>query len=375
MDHGIERICPIYEYHPRGSWDSFTARGRLAIAQALLEGSIDITSDLIEIVYACTLCGACHEICVIHFPVVMGVSKIDELDQVKVFEALRAEIFKRKPDLLLEPHKQITYRIRAHHNPYGEPHDKRFAWLDIDIYLPSRGEIVYFVGCTSPYRNSEICKSTIKILSKAGVTPAIIDEWCCGSILLRTGQWDYVNDLVKHNLEELKKAGAKKIVTTCAGCYRTLKLDYPELLEGKWDFEVLHVTELLKDLIDNGKLVFQGKFEGKVTYHDPCHLGRHAGVFDAPRDVIRSIPGIEFIEMKPTRQYAMCCGGGGGLKSVFNEIAVKIGVNIVKKAKDIGVKALLSACPFCKRNLTDAIRKSSIDLELYDITELIAKVI
>ncbi len=374
VDRGIEKICPIYEYHPRGSWDCFTSRGRLAIAQALLEGGIDVTKDLVEIIYSCTTCGACHEICVIHFPVVMGVSKVDELDQVKVFEAMRAEIYKRRPDLLLEPHKRVAERIKSDRNPYGEPHDRRFAWLPSDVRLPSRGDVVYFAGCTSPYRHPEICESTIKILGKAGVLPAIIDEWCCGSVLLRTGQWDYVEELARHNLEELRKAGAKKVVASCAGCYRALKLDYPELLGSEWDLEVLHVTELLKDLIDNGKLVLQGKFEEKVTYHDPCHLGRHAGVFDAPRDVIKSVPGIEFVEMRPTRQYAMCCGGGGGLKSGFNELAVKIGIGIVRRAEETGAKILLSACPFCKRNLVDAIEEAGSDLKFYDITELLAKV-
>ncbi|MCS7140511.1 MAG: heterodisulfide reductase-related iron-sulfur binding cluster [Nitrososphaerota archaeon] len=374
-DQGIQKICPIYEYHPKGPWEFFTARGRLAIAQGLLEGEIDVTRDLVEIIYSCTTCGACHEICVIHFPVVMKVSSVDELDQVKVFEAMRAEVFKRAPEMLLEPHRRIAERISTHRNPYGEPHEKRFTWLPAVYSLPKQGGIVYFTGCTSPYRHPEICESTIKVLNKAGITPAIIDEWCCGSVLLRTGQWDYVKTLAEHNLEELKRSKAKKIIASCAGCYRTLKLDYPELLGSKWDFEVLHVTELIWDLIERGRLSISGRLNQKVTYHDPCHLGRHGGVYDPPRNIIESIPGIEFVEMKPTKQYAICCGGGGGVKSGFNELALRIGLTTVNRAKETDADILISACPFCKRNIVEAIELSRADIKFHDITEVLAKVV
>jgi len=374
-DHGINKVCPVYEYHPKGPWEFFTARGRLAIAQGLLEGEIDVTKDLVEIIYSCTTCGACHEVCVIHFPVVMGVSKTDELDQVRVFEAMRAEVFKRRPDMLLEPHRRIAERVATQRNPYGEPHDQRFEWLSDTYRLAKQGETVYFVGCTSAYRHPEIARSTIRVLSKAGLVPAIIDEWCCGSTLLRTGQWDYVEELAKHNLEELKKAGARKVVVSCAGCYRTLKLDYPEILGSKWDFEILHATELMWELIEEGRLKIAKSLNQKVTYHDPCHLGRHAGVYDPPRDIIKSIPGVEFVELTPTRQYAMCCGGGGGVKSGFNELALRIGIAAVKRAEGTGAKILLSACPFCKRNLVEAIEACKAGIEFYDITEVLAKLV
>ncbi|MDI9619606.1 MAG: (Fe-S)-binding protein [Candidatus Nezhaarchaeota archaeon] len=375
LERGINKVCPIYEYHPSGPWEFFTAKGRLAMAQALLEGSIDVTKDLVDLVYSCTTCGACHEVCVIHFPVVMGVSSVDELDQVRVFEAMRAEIYKRRPDLLVEPHRRVAERTRAQKNPYGEPHAKRFAWLPSGYNLSGRGEVAYFAGCTSPYRHPEICESTIKVLSRAGLSPAIIDEWCCGSVLLRTGQWDYVEELAKHNLEELRKSKAKKVVASCAGCYRTLKLDYPEILGSRWDFEVLHATELMWELVSRGKLKIPGRLEEKVAYHDPCHLGRHAGVYDPPREIIKDIPGIELVEMSPTRQYAMCCGGGGGIKSGFSELALKIGLGVVRRAEEAGANLLISACPFCKRNIVDAIHAAGSELKFYDITEVLAKLV
>jgi len=374
-DRGIHKICPVYEHNPKGPWDFLTARGRLAMAQGLLEGEIDITEDLVEVVYSCTLCGACHEVCIIHLPVVMGVSNVDELNQVEIFEALRAEIFKRKPNLLLEKHRQVSVNIAMHKNPYGEPHENRFAWL-LSSYKPTKkGDVVYFAGCTSPYRHPEICESTIRVLTRAGISPAVIDEWCCGSILLRTGQWDYVETLAKHNLEELKRVGARRVITSCAGCYRTLKLDYPEILGEKWDFEVLHSTELIWELIEKGWLKVIGGVNCRVTYHDPCHLGRHAGVYDPPREIIKSVPEVEFVEMTPTRQYAICCGGGGGVKSGFSELALRIGIATVKRAESVDAEVLVSACPFCKRNLVDAINAVNSRIKFYDVIELLAKMV
>ncbi|MEM4653854.1 MAG: heterodisulfide reductase-related iron-sulfur binding cluster [Candidatus Nezhaarchaeales archaeon] len=372
-DRGIHKVCPVYEHNPKGPWDFLTARGRLAIAQGLLEGEVDVTEDLVEIAYSCTLCGACHEVCVIHLPVAMGISNVDELNQVKVFEALRAEIFRKRPDLLLDKHRQISSSISTCKNPYGEPHENRFAWLSRAYKLIGKGDVVYFAGCTSPYRHPEICESTINVLTRAGISPAVIDEWCCGSVLLRTGQWEYVEVLAKHNLEELRKAEARKVITSCAGCYRTLKLDYPEILGGKWNFEVLHSTELTWELIERGKLKIVNNVDYKVTYHDPCHLGRHAGVYDPPREIIKSIPGVEFVEMTPTRQYAICCGGGGGVKSGFNELALRIGMAAVKRAESVGAEVLTSACPFCKRNLVDAINAIKSKIKFYDVIELLAK--
>lgn len=309
----------------------------------------------------------------VYLPSKAGYFKKVEIDTVKIIEAMRAEICERDPDLLPQPYRQILEKVRIYKNPYAEPIDKRLAWLPSNIQLPNRGEVVYFAGCTSPYRQPEICTSTIKVLHSARVHPAVVDEWCCGSTLIRTGQWDYVETLAKHNAEELKKAGAKRIVTSCAGCYRTFKIDYPEILGNIWDFEVLHVAEFIEKLIEKGTFKIHQKLNMKVTYHDPCHLGRHCGVYDAPRNVLNSIPGIELIEMPSTRNLAMCCGAGGGLKALFNDLAVRIGMERVKAAETVGAEALTSACPFCKRNLVDAIKTSKANLEFYDLSEILAR--
>ncbi|MEM2546279.1 MAG: (Fe-S)-binding protein, partial [Candidatus Bathyarchaeia archaeon] len=214
----VDKVCPVYENYPE-HWESLTAKGKIILAKALLENKIEVTEDVVELATLCTTCGKCRESCMVYLPWKAGYFKKVEIDTVKIIEALRAEICKRNPNLLPQPYRQILERVKVYKNPYAEPSHKSLAWLPSNIPLREKGEIVYFAGCTSPYRHPEICISTIKVLYAANVLPAVVDEWCCGSILLRTGQWDYVETLARHNAEELKKAGAKMVITSCAGCY------------------------------------------------------------------------------------------------------------------------------------------------------------
>jgi len=176
-------------------------------------------------------------------------------------------------------------------------------------------------------------------------------------------------ELARHNMEAFKASEAKQVVTHCAGCYRTLKLDYPERL-GELSFEVVNAIEVIRDLINDGKLKFK-KAELKATYHDPCHLGRHAGIYDAPREVVKAIPGVELVEMKRTREASWCCGAGGGVKSGFSELAVDIAKDRIREAEETEAEYLVTACPFCVRNLKDAAEALDSRIRVKDILELI----
>jgi heterodisulfide reductase subunit D len=239
--------------------------------------------------------------------------------------------------------------------------------------------LIYFTGCMAAYRTQEIAKTTIQLLKKAGVDFKLLggDEWCCGSVLFRTGNIKLGREMMDHNLKAFKEEGAKTVVTSCAGCYRTISKDYPKLSGSELQFNVLQTSELLKKLIDDGKLNFKpvnnpnGNL--KITYHDPCHLGRHMKVYDPPRDILKTLPNVEFVEMAKNRDNARCCGFGGGVASADKELAQKMSDTRLSDALETGADVLTSACPFCTFSLREAAERNKADIEVIDLTEVVAK--
>ena len=215
--------------------------------------------------------------------------------------------------------------------------------------------MLYFRGCTAREKQTDIAEATERLLEIAGVDfHTLDDEKCCGSVLLRTGFIDEAQNQIKKNTEILK---GQKIITSCAGCYKTLKEDYEGL-------NVIHISQLLDELIREGKLNFSKK-DLNVTYHDSCHLGRHCNVFDEPRNVIQSVADIT--EMENIRENSLCCGAGGGVKSAYPEIANQMASLRIAQAKQPGCKTLVTPCPFCKLNLEND------DIEVVDLTEFLVK--
>ena len=215
--------------------------------------------------------------------------------------------------------------------------------------------MLYFRGCTAREKETSIQKATEKLLDIAGVDYHILeDEKCCGSVLLRTGFFNEAQRQIEKNTEVLK---GEKIITSCAGCYKTLKDDYEGL-------DVIHISQLLDELIRDGKLNLE-KGELDVTYHDSCHLARHMEVFDEPRNVIESLANL--VEMENNRENSLCCGAGGGVKSAYPEIATQMARTRIDQAMDTGCKTLVTACPFCKLNL------SNDELEVLDLTEFLVR--
>jgi Fe-S oxidoreductase len=280
------------------------------------------------------------------------------IDHVKVWDALRRDLVEAGYAPLNKHARLIEFMNKEEmRNPYGEPKSEKYAWAEGFSNIKEKGELAIFAGCTMPLRESDTLRNMMKIFQAAGMEIAYSkDEWCCGSIAMRIGDYDSVQEEMKHNIEMFKNMGAKVVFSPCAGCFRTLKKDYPEQIGEDLPFEVKHITELLIDMINNGQIPFKKIEEEpiKVTYHDPCHLGRHMDLYEIPREVIKKIPGIELIEMKRNRKNAWCCGAGGGMKSQFPELAVEISKERILEAIESGAKILLTSCPFCVGNLQDA---------------------
>ena len=374
---GIHLTCPVKEALGDEAFEIYFARGRMSVLKSILKGSIPLSKELAEFVYQCTECGNCTETC--HQSddnVVLNIS--NWIVHNNVWNALRKDLVEAGFAPLERHTKLVEYmNDLSMKNPYGEQIEKKFEWISEFPNIKEKGELAFFGGCTMPLRQTNTLKNMMKILQAAGIEIAMSkDEWCCGSIGLRIG--DTVEDLTKHNVQLFKNMGAKTVFTACAGCYRTLKKDYPEILGEELPFEVKHITEVIVDLLNSDKIPFKSE-EGekvKVTYHDPCHLGRHMDFYEIPREILNKIPGIELIEMKRNRNNAWCCGAGGGVKSQFSDLAINISKERIKEAIDSGAQVLTTSCPFCIGNFRDAYEEMEPEIQgkiqVIDIIDLIA---
>ncbi|MCS3922958.1 (Fe-S)-binding protein [Methanosalsum natronophilum] len=370
--------CPTYEgsgYEPGISprfkvrrWKEYIDRSFGFRAQ--LFGPKEFTDEELQQfnddLYHCTTCGRCATNCE------------SGMNLVELWESLRANLVKRGNGPV---GKQGLFPklIGEYKNPYMKDQEARLDWVPKDVEIEDKAEIVYYTGCTAGYNQLAVAIGTARILNKLGIKFTMLgeDEWCCGSALIRTGQAhidDNPKKLARHNVDAIVEKGAKRVVMACSGCFRAATIDWPRQLGEELPFEVLHMTEFLAELIDEGKINWEKSIDKKVTYHDPCHLGRHIGVFEAPRKVLSDIPGIELVEMNEVKDKQRCCGAGGGVKAGLPDLALSVGTARVKDALEVNADILSSACPFCKRNLSDGRDElNASDLEVEDVVILSAR--
>jgi Fe-S oxidoreductase len=369
-------VCPAYEQF---GWESNTPRGKLFAMRSAkskiplvnkLVGKCDLGPEFFERLYHCTSCGACDEVCHVN----IHLSQLwEEMKEWMINE----KGMKAKPahrtlyDRISDPNKRNPFHDDK--DPKKDLLERRGAWLPPDVKLSDNPEVIFFAGCTSSYRLQPLAQAAVKILAKAGVPFTILgsDEWCCGSPLLRTGQTDIVKkEIIKHNVSAIEGRGAHTVVTACAGCYNTLRTDYPKII-GKLPFKLYHLSEYIEKLIKAKKLTFTKEIKKKVTYHDPCHLGRHGKIFEAPRNVLKAIPGITLVEMERNRAKSRCCGGGGGFRIGYTDISEDIAVGRVREAKATGAELIVTPCPFCVVNLNAGSKKAGIDIKTVDLGQLL----
>jgi Fe-S oxidoreductase len=358
-DGKFARNCPQGQ---RFGFLAYYATARFDIAREILEEKLDFTPRIMHILYTCTSCGACEEWC----------QFINEVYPLKLTEELRIRAV--ETGNVFPAHIKIRDSIKKYHNPYSELHSKRFAWMPDNIKVSDTWDLIYYIGCTSDYREQQIVIATMQVLNKLGIKFGIMggEEWCCGSPLFRTGHVEAAKDSIAHNLEVLQKMGTKNVLFTCPGCYKAFteveNYDLP-----KPTFNLLHIAEFIEPIVK--KLAEEGKLKKvkkrKLTYHDPCHTARAFGIYEPPRNIIKAIPGIELIEMPRNYEDAWCCGAGGGVKSAFPDFAVWASRERLKEVKHIGVKDVVSLCPFCERNLRDANEFEGGDIKVYDVLQLL----
>ena len=286
----------------------------------------------------------------------------------------------------------LSQTIAATHNISGDDNTNRLIWSQNLERIPpglegkQGAEIVYFVGCVASFFPRSYCvpQAMASILEASGADFTTLggQEWCCGYPLLSMGRLEQAKTLIRHNVAQVKELGASRVVFACPSCYHMWKFIYPEVLEEETGLEVLHATELLNELIAQGAIEL-GEMDLRVTYHDPCDLGRKSHVFEPPRQVLRSIPGLTFVEMSSCGQISECCGGGGNLESFDPDVVSEVSLHRVDRACEAvspqgergGV--IVSACQQCERTLTAAVRRHEearrARMRVMDVTELVWK--
>ena len=361
--------CPAGE---RYQLESYFPSGKIYIARAASEGKLTLDDDEIrDRIYACTGCLSCEQQCAVYH----------HQHIFEIIQALRTEAVTQG---LLNPAYMIMVdSLKKDDNVLGKPKAERGEWardLGVKDASQEKTDVLYHVGCMLSLDPElwEVPRSAISIMKAAGVDAGIMgmEESCCGGHAYEIGYIGEFTKYAEHCLETFNTLGVSKVVTSCSDGYSTFKKLYPRV-NIKPKFEVLHTVEYLDQLIKEGRLKFTRKVPMKVTYHDPCHLGRHVdpGVYEPPRDVLKSLPGIELIEMERNKENSWCCGAGGGVSQANPDFALWTANERLKEAKATGATALVTSCPWCERNFKDAIKEYGENIEIYDIAEITRKAI
>ena len=324
-----------------------------------------------DVLWSCTTCGSCVEQC----PV--DIEHVDAIIDMRRFEVMMESRFPTEAALLLR-------NMENQGDPWGLGSSQRTKWLDaldfevpvIDGVIPDDIEYLYWVGCAGSLdeRGRKQAVSTARMLHRAGVTFAILGprESCTGDPARRMGNEYLFQEMAKANIATLNDVGAKKIVASCPHCFNTMKNEYPGL---GGDFELIHHAQLLSHLVATGKLVPGVSYEGTVTYHDPCYLGRHNRVFDEPRNVLNAIPGVTTVEMGRCREKGFCCGAGGARMWMEETIGKRVNMERTNEALNTGADIISTACPFCMIMLDDAVKANGRDEEVsvMDISQVVER--
>ena len=384
--------CPSIAYN---NFNAYSARGRWAVGLSLINGQSEITERVQDIVFKCVTCGSCDvsdKICRYN------------LEPLEMIHELRFKLVEEGH--VLPEHQYYIDHLRKEDNMMLEPRANRGDWakgLDVKIVTEEPAEVLFHAGCRFSYdpKLQHVIRTAVSIMKDAGVDIGIMgkDESCCGAKAYHMGYQGEFTKFAENAIELWKANGVKTIVTSCSDGYHAFKRLYPRL---DAHFEVLHTVEYIDRLIKEGKIKFTKKVPMKVTYHDPCHLGRQGepyvpwegeekkifgqiitydppkpryngawGIYEPPRDILKAIPGLELVEMERIREYAWCCGSGGGVKEAYPEFSLWTASERIEEAKATGAEAIVTACGWCENNFAEAIENMGEPMKVMDIIELV----
>ena len=383
------RGCPSMDrYH----FHAFSGSGRMIMGMSILDGRSEFNDAVAQIIYQCQMCGSCQVSCS---------AARDDIDLTDVMYEERARCVEE--GFLIPQHMEFIESMKKENNTLGRLKADRGNWangLDVPNINTQKVEYLFHAGCRYSYDEDlmETGRTTINLLKKSGLNVGIAgkEEACCGGRAFEIGYQGEMKQFAEDIAARVKASGARTLVTPCADCYYTFKYLYPKY-GIRLNVEVLHTTELVDNLIRSGLVRLQREIPLKVTYHDPCHLGRRGeaylggwtggnkldrpirfkqtgthGIFDPPRNIIRSIPGIDFVEMERIREWSYCCGAGGGVLEAFPDFAGWTAWERIEEAESTGAQAIVTACPWCERVLKDTAAQMRCKLQVIDVIDLLS---
>jgi Fe-S oxidoreductase len=328
-----QAVCPVYGSTLR---PAYNARGKMLLLKEVMDGHIELNDELIETVFQCTTCASCFENCPagVNVPEILKQARKDMVNIGSCHPAF----------------KGMNEVLQEYTNIYAEDEAEDFG-----REKNQKADCVYFAGCVGLYREDEATEAALDLLDRFGVNYTLIDEVCCSGVLEDVG-YTINKDLAQKNIDRILATGAKTVITGCPYCFRTFnnRTEYEGLREN--GLRVVHMTQLLKDFEPGVKT------EKRVTYHDPCDLGRHCGIYEEPRETIRKIA-PNFVEMPRNRVDSLCCGAGGGVRGAFAKNSIAMARRRVKEAEDVGAEVILTECNSCVHNLVNGkLRRQKIKI-------------
>lgn len=358
------RTCD--QFYGRG-WESQSPRGKWFWLKEYLEGREELDQKQVNTFLVCTTCEFCNVRCQLDLPIEPSWMK------------LRNTLVKEKGFMTFPPFYMMAAAAKKERNIWASYAKDRDNWLPDEIRpkIKEKADIAYFAGCTASYVEQDIAKASATLLDRAGVEFTYLgkDEACCGIPMLVSGQWDVFEEIMQHNITRMKEREAKTVVTSCPACWLVWHTLYPEWAAKKgidYPFETKHYSEILAEKIKSGELKFTHPIDMKVAFHDSCHIGRAGGVYEPPRELIKAIPGVEFVEMEHNRENSLCCGSVLTLVGE-PEVAPKIGSERLAEAEKVGADALLALCPCCQFQLRVTAETVGKDIPVKDLASFAAK--
>lgn len=346
-------------------WESTSPRGKWYILRQFLKGNLKLDQKIVDKFLMCTTCKRCNPVCQVNLPI------------MELWDEFRPVLINEMGFSTYNGFEMMGDSVKSDLNIWAGRRSERTDWVPEDVEIKDKAEVAYWAGCTASFVTTDTAENAVHILKEGGVDFCTLgkDEGCCGTPMLVAGKLDTFEFIFRNNIEGLLKRGVKEIVISCPGCYMAFSHVYPtwaKKLGYPFDFKLKHISEKAEELINDGKLKFKNPVNKKVTWHDSCHIGRHSGIYEAPRNVLKAIPGIEYVEMEHNKENALCCG------SVLTRIgeppvADKLGAMRVQEAKDVQADAMLATCPCCEVQLRASAKNKNMDMPILDFTNFVVE--